>query len=75
MHDHVSAWFGLGSALLSWHNQTRLVSQAVMRVILITLYLLGIFAYHNVAPTLFDLAIYDSIVDVTTRLHQPESIM
>jgi hypothetical protein len=51
LHDHTSAWLGIGSALGVVRKQAR----AFKRTILTAVYLLCIFGLHNTIPALLSL--------------------
>jgi hypothetical protein len=51
LHDHTSAWLGIGSALGVVRKQAR----AFNRTILTAVYLLCIFGLHNTIPALLSL--------------------
>lgn len=55
IHDKSSAWLGLGSSVVALSLQFRMRS-ATWQIVLITVYLSGIFALHITTPNLFSLA-------------------
>lgn len=77
LHDCLAAWIGLGSSLLAVGHQAKLPSGARNAVVAIAAYLLSIFSYHTVAPTLFELSIYNSTTPfaITMRYHHPDSTL
>jgi hypothetical protein len=51
LHDHTSAWLGVGSALSVVRKQTRTLNRTVVTAV----YLLCIFGLHNTIPALLSL--------------------
>ncbi|GJE88181.1 hypothetical protein PsYK624_042640 [Phanerochaete sordida] len=63
LHDKSSAWLGVGSALVSLWQQTKL-RVATGGVLSITLYLLGVFTVHISIPSTLHLQLYNATAPV-----------
>ena len=69
LHDKSSAWLGVGSSALVLWSQLK-VRTAPLRILLIAIYLAGIFVFHITTPSLFNVVPYN----VTTTVKQPTQL-
>lgn len=75
IHDKSSAWLGLGSAVFSLMNQTK-ISAALSGVFFIILYLGGIAVLHVAIPASVSVITYNGLATTahTTQLAHPDNI-